>query len=191
MSEIILVVLKILPVLLLIGLGIWLRKHSFVKLEAIQGIKKIVMDIALPALLFVTFLQTELKSEVFLLSIVIFVASSIAFGVGFVFRRVQKTANPFYPSLFATFLTGPFGFPLFIAYFGSENFYRLAILDVGNSLFLFTVMTVFLSTVSCDMRSVQKQSISTHLKNITKAPLAVSTFLGILFSILGFGTPLC
>lgn len=187
MAEMTLVLLKIAPVLLLIGLGVWLRWKQFVSPLGIQAIKKIVMDIALPALLFVTFLQTELKSEVFLLSAVVFVASSITFGMGFVLRKIQRISNPFYPSLFATYLTGPIGFPLFIAYFGSENFYRLAILDVGNSLFLFTVLTVFLSTVSCDMKSVEKKSVSTFLKNIVKAPLALGTFFGIAFSVMGIG----
>jgi hypothetical protein len=188
MIEIALGLLKIFPVILLIGLGVWLRVRGFVSAGVILGIKKIVMGIALPALLFVTFLRTELKSEVFLLTVVVFIASSVAFGMGFLFRKIQKISNPFYPSLFTTYLTGPIGFPLFIAYFGPENFYSMAILDVGNSLFLFTVLTVFLSTVSCDMKSIPKQSFSIHLKNMAKAPLAVSTFLGIALSIMGVGT---
>lgn len=144
------------------------------------------MNIALPCILFLTFFNAELKPELLILSAVIFAACLFEFALGFLVKRLQKSPNQFYPSLFTTFLTGPIGFPLFIAYFGAENLYKLAILDVGNSIFIFTVLTVFLSTVSCSANPEAKRSFLLHLKNLVTSPLTISMFLGIIVSMAGF-----
>ena len=159
-----------------------MKKTGFISVDTIAGLKKITLNISLPCILFLTFFRAEMKPELMILSVVIFAACILEFLLGFLIKKLQKSSNQFYPSLFTTFLTGPVGFPLFIAYFGAENLYKLAILDVGNSIFIFTVLTVFLSTASCRADSNIKISISAHLKNLIKSPLAVSMFLGIIIS---------
>lgn len=188
MNEFILVILKVLPVILILLLGAWMKKIGFISHDAIGGIKKITLGIALPCVLFLTFFKAEMKPELMILSAVIFAACTLEFALGFLIKKVQKSSNQFYPSLFTSFVTGPIGFPLFMAYFGAENLYKLAILDVGNALFIFTVLTAFLGTVSCRKNESEKKSISAYLKNIVKSPLAVSMFLGILLSLTGYGT---
>jgi hypothetical protein len=183
-----LVLVKILPIILMLGLGVWMRVSNFVSASTINGMKKITMNITVPALLFSSFVSADLRPEVLLLSFVVFAACALEFGMGFVFKQLQKSTNPFYPSLFTTYLTGPIGFPLFIAYFGQDNLYRLAILDIGNAIFLFTVLTVFLASVSCDMKSIARQSFLYHLQKLVQSPLPVSIFLGIGFSISGIST---
>lgn len=185
MTEMIQILLKILPIILLLGLGAWMRKKEFISKEAVGGLKKFTLNIVIPALLFDSFLLADLKAEVLLLSAVIFAACLFGFMVGFIFKRIGKSANPFYPSLFTTYLTGPIGFPIFIAYFGAENFYHLAILDIGNSLFLFTVLTGFLSTVSCDMNSIPKLPFRNHLTAMVKSPLTLGMVFGAALSMAG------
>ncbi len=187
MTAIAMVLLKILPIILMLALGVWMRITRFVGAGAVGGMKKVTMNITVPALLFSIFVTTDLRPQVLLLSLVIFAACTMGFGLGFWFKKIQKSDNPFYPSLFTTYLTGPIGFPLFIAYYGRENLYRLAILDIGNAVFLFTVLTVFLASVSCDMRSIVRQSFSEQLKKLVQSPLPVSIFLGLGFSISGLG----
>lgn len=186
MNEIILVILKVLPIKLLLLLGFWMKKSAFIGAETIRGMTRIIMYFSLPCILFLTFFNAELKPDLLILSAVIFAACLFEFALGFLIKKLQKSSNQFYPSLFTTFLTGPIGFPLFIAYFGAENLYKLAILDVGNSIFIFTVLTVFLSTVSCSETSTAKSNLLTHLKNLAKSPLAISMFLGIILSMAGF-----
>ena len=182
------VLLKILPIILMLGLGVWMRASGFIDANAVNGMKKLTLNITVPALLFSTFVSTKLQPQVLLLSLVVFAACALEFGMGFLFKKLQKSANPFYPSLFTTYLTGPIGFPLFIAYFGRENLYRLAILDIGNAIFLFTVLNIFLASVSCDMNSIARQSFISQLKKLVQSPLPVSIFLGIAFSLSGLGT---
>ncbi len=187
MQEALLVVLKIFPILTLLGMGVWLRASAFVSRDVVQGIKKITMNIAVPALLFTTFSGTQLEPQILLLSFMVFLACTLEFGLGFVFQKLQKSSNPFYPSLFTTYLNGPVGFPLYIAFFGQENFFRLAILDIGNAVFLFTVLTVFLDTVRCNMQSFPRKKLSHYLKTLFRSPLPVSIFVGIFFSLTGLG----
>lgn len=186
MNDIILVILKVLPIILLLILGVWMRKTAFISADTIRGMTVITMNISLPCILFLTFFRAELEPELLILSAVIFAACILEFALGFLIKKLQKSTNQFYPSLFTTFLTGPIGFPLFIAYFGAANLYKLAILDVGNSFFIFTVLTVFLSIVSCSVNSTEKSNILTHLKNLLKSPLTISMFLGILISLSGY-----
>jgi malate permease and related proteins len=187
-NEIILVILKALPIILTLLLGVWIKKIGFVSIDAISGMKKLTLNISLPCVLFLTFFEAEMKPEVLILSVVIFAACILEFGLGFLIKKLQTSSNQFYPSLFTTYLTGPIGYPLFIAFFGAGNLYKLAILDVGNSIFIFTVLTAFLSTVSCSINSTKKKSVSAHMKNLIKSPLAVSMFLGIIISLTGYNS---
>ena len=186
MNEIILVILKVFPIIFILLLGVWMSKTAFLSADTVRGMTKLTMNISLPCILFLTFFEAELKPELLILSVVIFAACLFEFALGFLIKKLQKSTNQFYPSLFTTFLTGPIGFPLFIAYFGTANLYKLAILDVGNSLFIFTVLTVFLSTVSCSVHSTEKGSILANLKNHLKSPLTISMFLGIIVSLSGY-----
>lgn len=185
-NEIFLVVLKALPVILTLLLGVWMKKNAYIGVDTIRGMKKIALNISLPCVLFLTFFEAQLTPQLLILSLVIFAACSLEFAAGFLIKKLQHSSNPFYPSLFTTFLTGPIGYPLFIAYFGAGNLYKLAILDVGNSIFIFTVLIIFLSTVSCNMNATAKKSVFAHLVDMIKSPLVISMFLGIIISLTGY-----
>lgn len=181
-----LVVLKTLPIILTLLLGVWMKKTGFVGIDTIQGLKKISLNISLPCILFLIFFEAEMTPELLILAGVIFAVCALEFALGFLIKKVQGSSNQFYPSLFTTYLTGPIGFPLFIAFFGAGSLYKLAILDVGNTLFIFTVLTVFLSTVSCSVNSTDRPSVSAHLQNLVKSPLTLSMFLGLIMSLTGY-----
>ena len=188
MNEIILVVIKTLPIILTLLLGVWIKKANFLGFETIRGITKLVLNISLPCLLFYSLFQAKIEPKLLILSAVIFAVCLLTFLLGFLIKKLQKSPNQFYPSVFTTFLTGPLGFPLFVAYFGAQNLYKLAILDVGNTVFIFTVLSVFLGTVSCSVDPSKKRGIPSHLKNLIKSPLTISVFLGIFFSLTGLSS---
>jgi len=120
-NEIILVIMKVLPIILILLLGVWMKKIGFVSADTVRGMKKITLSIALPCILFLTFFKAEMKPELLILSVVIFAACLLEFAMGFLIKKLQKSSNQFYPSLFTTFLTGPIGYPIFMAYFGAGN----------------------------------------------------------------------
>lgn len=52
---------RVLPILLLISLGYFLRRRNFISENSINDVKKLVVNLALPAVLFLSFLQIELE----------------------------------------------------------------------------------------------------------------------------------
>jgi hypothetical protein len=185
MSENLTIALKVVPVILLIALGVILEKTKFLNDDAIQGMKKMVMNISLPCLLFLTFLRAELKLDYLLISLVVFLACVISFVIGFLFKKLQKSSNQFYPAVFTSFVTGLLGYSLFISIFGTEQLYKLAVLDIGNLLFIFLVLFNFLDRVRCNQTDVVKMTMIEHLTKMVKSPLMTGMFLGIVISLLG------
>lgn len=185
MNEVLIVLIKALPVIIILILGAALKRGNIIRVEAVGGLKKLTMNILLPCLIFLTFFEAELKLDYMILSLIVFVACGVEFAFGFLFKKLQHSSNQFYPSVFTCYLTGPIGFPLFIAFFGVENLYKLAIFDLGNSFFIFTILMVFLSSVSCTANSTNKIGLLQHLKNLISSPLTLSMFLGILGSFAG------
>ncbi len=179
------VVFKIMPVVLLIAFGAALKKRNFLSKEAVAGMKKLVLNFSLPCLIFLTFLRSDIKPEYFVISTVVFASCSAALSLGFLFKRLQRSANQFYPSVFSSFTTGLVGYPLFTAVFGAEQLYKLAILDIGNLVFIFTVLTNFLQKVSCEFSGIKKLSLKEQLIGMLKSPLLVGAALGIAASLSG------
>ena len=72
MKEILQIINQVLPILLLISLGIWIRRKGFLADKTIDELRKVVVNIALPAVLFISFLNIELKSAYFVIFVVLF-----------------------------------------------------------------------------------------------------------------------
>ncbi len=186
MEKIILVFFRVLPIILLLLLGVWMRRKSFVSAQVIGGIKKITLNIAIPAILFLTFFRADVTRELLILAAVTFAACMAAFGLGFLVKRQRRSANPYLPALFTTFLTGPVGFPLFSAYFGEENLYKLAILDAGHSIFLFTVLIAYMGAVGKTGGGARGKSAGALMVGMMKSPMTIGMLAGIALSLSGF-----
>ena len=185
MNDSIIIIFKVVPVILLLALGVFFEKTGFVGKEAIDGMKKLVVNFSLPSLLFLAFLRTELKPEYALISLVVFITCLIGFAMGFLFKRLQRNANQFYPSLFSSFATGLVGYPFFISVFGSEQLYKLAVIDIGNALFVFIVLVNFLDSVKCDRTASKRLTPKDLIINMVKSPLIIGIVLGIVISLSG------
>jgi len=152
--------------------------------------KKIVLNFSLPCLIFLTFLRSELKPGYMIISAVVFAACSAGLAMGFLFKKLHGSSNQFCPSVFSSFTTGLVGYPLFAAVFGSEQLYKLAILDIGNLVFIFTVLTNFLQKVSCGFSGVKKLTLKQQLLGMFKSPLLLGAVLGIAASLSGYAAQL-
>ena len=58
---------QVLPILMLIFLGYWIRYKRFLTEVTIDELRKIVVNLALPAVLFISFLSIELKWSYFVI----------------------------------------------------------------------------------------------------------------------------
>ena len=130
---------KVLPIIILIGLGHLLRKRNFFPESSSSTLSRLVLHVTLPALIFGVFLSFPLNPSYLALPVIGFAFTSMVFLAGLGMARILQIKNKMYPLAFTTFEGGMLGWPFFAAIYGTENLYRLAIPDLGNGIFVFTV----------------------------------------------------
>ena len=65
MEQTIQILNQVLPILLLISLGYWTRYKKFLTENGVEELRKLVVNLALPAVLFISFLHVEWKAAYF------------------------------------------------------------------------------------------------------------------------------
>ena len=67
-----LIINRVLPILFLIGLGYWIRRREFLQASTIDDLRKVVVNITLPAVLFIGFLKIDLELKYLVLFITLY-----------------------------------------------------------------------------------------------------------------------
>lgn len=174
------VMTNVIPIILLILLGYIIRVKSLLKEETMHGIKKLVLDISLPAILFSTFLNMHFEKGYFLVIFISFAMLCTFFLLGFLINKIKPLYHPMNPFISSAFCFGLLGIPLFGTVFGVENLGKISILGVGNELFCWLV---YYNTL--EFRFNDKKFSIHIIKELFKSPLLISIFVGILFNLLG------
>ena len=169
------VIIKALPVILLILLGVFLRRTQIIIKTTADDLKKIVVNIALPATLFLTFAGTAFQSNYLWIFVCVFAVCILMLSAGIGFKKVLSPDNKYYPALFAGFEAGMMGYALYTSFFGAENTYKFAIIDVGQVVFVFFVLVAFLQR-----QSGSKASVGKLVSGFILSPIILSIVLGIL-----------
>lgn len=176
---------KVTPILMLIATGGLLRRWRFLKPETVTDLKKLVLNITLPCLLYLSFADIVLEGRYLLVMLTVFSACVLMLGVGITARRVLHQENPYYAALFTGFEAGMVAYPLFIPVFGVENTPTVAIVQVGQTLFCFFVLFAFMQR-----QAGQSMPLGRRLVWFMKTPVIVSVLLGILAGVTGLGSAL-
>jgi predicted permease len=185
MPDALAVVSRVLPVILLIALGKCLQKRRFVSPRTIEDLKRIVLLLALPALLFPTFAQTVFERRYALIFPVIFFVCAGMLGVGKLYARLVRRGSPYLPAVFCSSETGLMGYPLFLAVFGPSEVYKLAILDVGQAIFTFIFLAGYVRHIHGRTTNVR------HLvSDFLRTPIVLAILAGILCGVTGIGAAL-
>ena len=171
-----------LPVFLTIGLGALCRKIKLINNEGVRGIKSLVFDLFLPAVLFNALYKTNYTPDMLLLAVVGFVAMSAALMLGFLLRRVLKFKHRALPFVLASAEAGMLGYPLYTMLAGGENLHYLVTLDVGHGIFLFAFLTLMLGR-ECGERISARSIVNSFLTN----KVMVAVFCGIIVGATGLG----
>lgn len=177
---------RVLPVLLLVGLGAIFRRNGFLSSDAIDGLRKLVLNVTLPAALFLAFLRTELEPRYAVIVISVFGACLVVLAVSPWLRRGAGVRSEAMPSLMAGFEAGMIGYALYTAIFGAENLYRFAVVDLGQVLFVFFV----LAPVVMRWASGQAPSISETAAAFVKTPVIIAIVAGVAGSVVGLAEPI-
>jgi hypothetical protein len=174
------IVSRILPVLFLLLLGYWIRRSAFLSEEAVGALQKLVVNLALPAVLFTSFLDIELQATTLAVSAIPFAICLLLLGLGFLIKPRVAPAHPYFPLLMTGFEYGMLGISLFGAAYGVEQIGYIAVVDLGHELFIWFVLLAFLLREREGIRDVK-----VLVGRFLRSPVILAILTGILFNALG------
>ena len=173
---------SVLPVLLLLGLGVVLQRTSVLNDEVVAGLKRIIVDLALPALLFKTFLTTSFAIEHLWVILMVVAVCVLLLGLGELFRRLNG-GSAYQRLLFTGFELGMLGFALFTAVYGVAKLPALGVLALGHELFIWFVFASLLRIEASDAVSVRATA-----RSLVTSPVIIAILSGLALNFAGLGT---
>ena len=170
---------SILPVLFLFILGFLLQKSTTLTEKSVAGAKRIVSDLALPALLFQAFSSVEIESKYLILVACIFLVCLFMVLLGKALAKPLGLKTPYFPLLLGGFEMGMLGYALFLSVYGSEHLGKMALIDLGQVLFVFFVLMAFLIR---ERDGAHTPAIL--LRQFITSPVILAIFSGIVVSVI-------
>jgi predicted permease len=131
-----LIINRVLPILILVGLGYLIRQRRFLSEQSIEDLRKIVVNLGLPSVLFISFLNIELKITYLVVFAVMFSLCVALFGLGRLLKKVFRVQYEYYPFLMTGFEYGMLGVSLFGSAYGLERIGYIAVIDLGHEIFI-------------------------------------------------------
>jgi hypothetical protein len=177
---------RVIPVLLLVGLGALFRRWEFLSAGAIDGLRKLVLNVTLPAALFLAFLETELEARYAVIVVSVFAACVVMLALAPHLRRRAGIRSEAMPTLMAGFEAGMIGYALYSAVFGRAELSRFAIVDLGQVLFVFFI----LAPVVMRWASGQTPPLADTVAAFVRTPVIIAIVAGVAGSLLGLGSVL-
>jgi len=179
MNQTVQIINRVLPILLLLLLGIWIRHKNFLFDKTIDELRKVVVNIALPAVLFISFLNIELKSAYFVIFMVMFLLCVALFFLGNILRKVFKIRYSYFPYLITGFEYGMLAVSLFGAAYGLDKIGYIAVADLGHEIFIWFVFLPLL-LVKRDGVQKPKEIIRTFMSTPVVIAILASLFLNVI-----------
>ena len=171
---------RILPILLLLFLGYWLRRTHFLSEDLADGLKKIVVNIALPSVLFLSFLQVKLQPSYLVVFVVVFLLCVVMYGLGRLLKPRVAPEHEYFPFLMTGFEYGMLGISLFGSAYGLASLPFIAVIGLGHEIFIWFV---FLPLLLVKRDGIQQSS--ELVKSFFKSPVIIAILAGIAGSTLG------
>jgi predicted permease len=176
---------KVLPVLLLILLGAFFRRTGFLSQAAVAGMKKLVVNVTLPAALFLAFAGMTLEGRHLVLVAIVFLLCVLALLLARALWPRLGFRSAYTPALMTGFEAGMMGYAIYAAVYGAGNLFKFAVVDLGQVLFVFFVLVPWVTQLSTGTLSLRDTVLG-----FIKTPVIAGIFLGILVNQLGLVAPL-
>lgn len=165
-----------LPVFLALAMGAWCRSKNFITRDGVDTLKKVVINLTLPFVIFDAFATADYSLSTIILPVLIFLICGISLILGHVIIRVSGMKSRLAPFLASGFEAGMLGFALYALLFPDERPSHFAMLVMGQELFIFTIYKSMLAG-KCDLKSIAHEMVT--------APTLWALFLGIIVGATG------
>ncbi|MAU01599.1 MAG: hypothetical protein CL608_31050 [Anaerolineaceae bacterium] len=176
---------RVLPILLLLSLGYWIRLKNFLSPPTIEDLRKFVVNITLPAVLFVSFLEIALTSAYFVIFGFTFLLCILLFLLGRLLQSQLNIQHEYFPYLTTGFEYGMLGISLFGSAYGVANIGAIAVVDLGHEIFIWFVFLPLLL-----MKRDGRQSLLGIGRSFITSPVVIAILASLLLNMLGMAEAL-
>jgi malate permease and related proteins len=186
-------ILKTVTLILLIAIGA-VMKRKFGSKDKVNGIKEIVLSIALPSTIFIALLKINLDTSLFFIPLlalafnfILYLASPLILSV-FGIEKESSTARTL-TLLLPSLAPGLSCFPFIMEFLGEESLAFAAMGDIGNKIFVLIFLYIIAMNMSIKNSNGEKQAmgekIISLLKSLISEPINILMVAGII--LLSFG----
>lgn len=180
MAQTVQIINRVLPILLLLFLGYGIRLKNFLTPSTIEDLRKFVVNITLPAVLFISFLDIELKSAYFVIFGFTFLLCLLLFFLGRLLQKQFSIKHDYFPYLTTGFEYGMLGISLFGSAYGLTHIGTIAVVDLGHEIFIWFVFLPLLL-----MKRDGRQSLAGIGRSFVTSPVVIAILASLLFNALG------
>lgn len=167
------------PILLLIATGVLIRKIRLISESGLEEIKGLLVNAALPAAFFVTFLNVEFDTNYLGIFLFMPILLFALLALGYLLGRLSFAKGPT-PFLMTGFEFGMLGIGLFTTAYGMSNFYAISVVGLPHELFVWIVLVTLMKA-----RYGGPTSWKGTLTSLARSPIIISIAAGTLFNLLG------
>jgi len=171
---------RIAPIIILLAIGKIFQMKRFIGASTVVELKKLVVNVALPAVLFTSFFYMELETEYFLFVPVILVYCILLYVLGCGLHRLLKIKGEYFPFLITGFEYGMMGVSLFGAAYGLNQIGKIAIVDLGQETFIWFIYVALL---------IHKRDGATRpdrlIKMFATSPVIIAIVSGLVLNLVG------
>ncbi len=177
---------RLFPIVLLIGIGVFSRKKNLFNENLIEGLKTIIVKIALPAVLFGAFATAKLQMGYLWIFIFVFFLCSLLYGIGEFLNRKLSTLFPerFTAGFFTGFEFGMIGVGLYSAIWGVEQLPTIMLIGFGHEIFIWFVYVPLLENKGINTFDLKKTMVA-----FLKTPTIIAIFIGVVFNLTNIYVP--
>ncbi|MBU1247406.1 MAG: AEC family transporter [Proteobacteria bacterium] len=174
---------QVLPILLLLGLGRAFGRWNFLSQTTVDDLKRLVVNVALPSVLFLSFLKIELHISYLSLFFVILAVCVGLYFLGCFGARFCPEDKEELPFLMTGFEYGMLGISLFGGAYGLDAIGYIAVVDLGHEFFIwFVYLALLISRQEGGVRPGRLASM------FVTSPVILAVCLGLGLNAAGFGT---
>ncbi len=179
------IVVKIVPIFLLIALGMFAKRKSILSASSIDDLKKVIINLVLPCVLYFSFVNLELRLSFIFLIAGMFFTCLLLLALGYGITPLLRSDSEYYPFLFTGFEFGMMGASFFGAVFGIDKVGHIALVGLGHEFFIWFVFVTLLM--------IKRDGSSNLLEttgNFIKSPVIIAIILGTTLNITGVANTL-
>jgi hypothetical protein len=187
-------VAQFLPIICLVLLGALLGKRNYISPPMIEGLKRIVSSVSLPALLFLAFSRISIEGRLGILAFTVFISCGVLALIAHIPIRLFSLPKQTTIFLFQGFEAGMLGYALFTSLYGTKALPAFASADLGQVLYVFTVLMFQLrrESIKASPQDMDTTGVSKHVRDgrylgtlivkMLKSPVIIAILAGLISS---------